>query len=157
MLFLILAFYCTFRENLEAQSSKYWHCQLQCFTIMCYYTPHSDPFLPLDKIGMLPLELMEIHGFLLVFFSKCLLLMSACISWKLIYSLEIGWSLCPWTTGNRWEVRQEMIEWVDNPTEKTWLRHKACLGFAYWPHSLLELFMSITTWELCFLLLPVSR
>lgn len=96
-----------YRENLEAQSSKYWHCQVQCFTIMCYYTPHSDPFLLHDKISMLPLELMEIPGFLPVFFSKCLLLISVHIT---LYSLGIRWSLCPWTAGNRSEVRQEMTE-----------------------------------------------
>lgn len=71
MLFLILLFYCTFRENLEAQSSKYWHCQVQCFAIMCCYTQRSDPFLPHDKISMLPLELTEIHGFPLSSVNVC--------------------------------------------------------------------------------------
>lgn len=114
---------------------------------MCFYTPCLDPFLPHDKISMLPLKLMEIHGF----FPGVFLQMSSVTACSYQQAVN-GWSLCLWAAGNRWEGRQGMkVGWW--PKKESWLEAKCQLGFVNGLCSLLELF--IKALELCFSLLLV--
>ncbi|KAM4671737.1 gamma-parvin isoform 1-T1 [Amazona ochrocephala] len=67
------------KENLEAHSSKYGHCQIQRFTLMWCSIPHSDLFS--DKISITATTVnrdswISPSGF----FPKCLLLMSVHIN-----------------------------------------------------------------------------
>lgn len=108
----------------------------------------SWSILPPDKISMLPLKLMEIHGFFFLVFSLC-----QCLFIPTEYSLETGWSLRLWTIGNTWEGRQGM-KWVDDPKRNLagdTMRH----GFVHGPCSLLQLFIKASelwsSWLVLFL------
>lgn len=97
---------------------------------------------------MLPLKLMEIHGFFFLVFSLC-----QCLFIPTEYSLETGWSLRLWTIGNTWEGRQGM-KWVDDPKRNLagdTMRH----GFVHGPCSLLQLFIKASelwsSWLVLFL------
>uniref|UniRef100_A0A8C3NYJ2 Parvin gamma n=1 Tax=Cyanoderma ruficeps TaxID=181631 RepID=A0A8C3NYJ2_9PASS len=139
------------KENIEAQSSKCWHCQVHCF-IMCFYTPCPDPFLHHDKISMLPLKLMETHGFFfspMVFFSKCLLSMPVHTN-----KIQLG----NWVVTSPVNYRQQMGRETGHEgglmTQKINLAGGTMqLRFVHGPRSLLELFIKAS--ELWFSLLPV--
>lgn len=135
MLFLTLSFYCTSRENLEEQSSKYWHCQIQCCSVW-----DSDPFLPHEKISVFPLHLVKIHGFLLALFFQ---MTPVRVCWDQ-HNIVWRWGGCfahrLWAKYG-WVVRQRMIQWVDDPAEKPRVRDKVCLELkeiisVHWSHSL---------------------